>query len=104
VTSLDDVFSALADPTRRAMFRRLVEDGPETATSLAADLPISRQAVVKHLQALGGAGLVTATRHGREVRYEAEPERLRSAVDWLVDTGERWDRRLDRLQRLLADG
>lgn len=101
--SLDDVFSALADPTRRAMFRRLVEEGPDTATALSRDLPISRQAVVKHLQALGEAGLVTSARHGREVRYRAEPERLRAAVDWLTDTGARWDRRLGRLRRHLAE-
>ena len=70
---LDAVFSALADPTRRGLVTRLTRDGPRTATLLARDLPITRQAVVHHLQALGEAGLVDAAREGREVRYRATP-------------------------------
>lgn len=98
---LDTVFGALADPTRRRLVVRLVREGPGTATELAHDLPISRQAVVKHLQALGEAGLVAGRRAGREVRYEATTEPLADAIGWILDAGGRWDRRLDRLRRHL---
>jgi len=99
---LDGVFGALADPTRRSLYERLVTDGPDTATNLVEDLPVSRQAVVKHLQVLAEAGLVSSERHGREVRYAASPERLTPAVGWMMATGARWDRRLDRLRDRLA--
>ncbi len=97
---LDQLFGALADPTRRALLQRLVQQGPDTATRLVEQFAMSRQAVVKHLQALADAGLVTSERDGREVRYRATPDRLRDAVTWLLDTGGRWDRRADRLSRL----
>jgi DNA-binding transcriptional ArsR family regulator len=97
---LDDLFDALADPTRRRLFTRLVQDGPDTATRLAAGLPVSRQAVVKHLQALAEAGLATPERAGREVRYRANPAPLTTAVGWLVEAGAHWDRRLARLERV----
>lgn len=96
--ALDAVFSALADPTRRGLVKRLVVDGPHTATDLARGLPMTRQAVVHHLQALAEAGLVDAARAGREVRYRATPEPLAEAVAWMLDTGVRWDRRLERLR------
>ena len=95
---LDAVFSALADPTRRDLVARLVREGPHTATTLAQGRPMTRQAIVHHLQALGEAGLVDATRDGREVRYRATPEPLGDAVAWMLDTGARWDRRLERLR------
>ena len=100
---LDAVFGALADPTRRLVVRRLLA-GAETATALAGDLPISRQAVVKHLQALAEAGLVAGVREGREVRYRAEPGPLGDAAEWLVATGAAWDRRLARLRGRLGGG
>jgi DNA-binding transcriptional ArsR family regulator len=96
--ALDAVFAALSDPTRRGLVSRLVRDGPHTATDLARDLPMTRQAVVHHLQALGEAGLVDASRAGREVRYRATPEPLAEAVAWMLDAGARWDRRLERLR------
>jgi DNA-binding transcriptional ArsR family regulator len=96
---LDPLFDALADPTRRSLLVRLVRDGPDTASHLAADLPMSRQAVVKHLQGLAEAGLVRPERRGREVRYRATPEPLVDAVRWLVAAGAAWDERLDRLER-----
>jgi DNA-binding transcriptional ArsR family regulator len=99
---LDGVFGALADPTRRGLYERLLADGPDTATNLVEDLPVTRQAVVKHLHVLAEAGLVSAERHGREVRYAASPEPLTPAVGWMVATGARWDRRLDRLRERLA--
>lgn len=99
---LDGVFGALADPTRRGLYERLLADGPDTATNLVEDLSVTRQAVVKHLQVLAEAGLVSSERHGREVRYAASPEPLTPAVGWMVATGARWDRRLDRLRERLA--
>ena len=95
---LDDVFGALADPTRRSLLERLRREGPDTATNLAGDLPLSRQAIEKHLQVLADAGLASAERDGREVRYRAEAAPLDGAVRWLVHTGAAWDRRLDRLR------
>jgi DNA-binding transcriptional ArsR family regulator len=97
--ALDDVFAALADPTRRSLFGRLLADGPDTATRLAGGASVSRQAVVKHLQVLAGAGLASAERAGREVRWSAQPAGLDPAVAWMVDAGAAWDRRLDRLGR-----
>jgi len=97
---LDALFDALADPTRRRLLRRLVEDGPDTASHLAADLPVTRQAVVKHLQGLVEAGLATPERRGREVRYRATPAPLAQAVGWLLAAGAQWDERLGRLDRL----
>jgi DNA-binding transcriptional ArsR family regulator len=96
---LDELFGALADPTRRDLFQRLLHDGPETATRLAEDLPVTRQAVVKHLRALQDARLVEPERDGREVRYRATPEPLADVVAWLAQAGPAWDRRLDRLRR-----
>ncbi|MGH9222535.1 MAG: ArsR/SmtB family transcription factor [Acidimicrobiales bacterium] len=95
---LDAVFGALADPTRRGLVARLARDGPRSATALARELPMTRQAVVHHLQALGGAGLVDARRDGREVRCQATPAALSDAVEWLLGAGARRDRRLGRLR------
>lgn len=92
------VFSALADPTRRFVVRSMAEDGPVTATELAERLPISRQAVAKHLAALGAAGLVDGAKEGRETRYRLTPEPLDHAMAWMADVGSQWDRRLDRLR------
>ena len=99
---LDQLFGALADPTRRALLQRLVHEGPDTATRLVEQFAMSRQAIVKHLQALADAGLVAPEREGREVRYRATPDHLRDAVTWLLDTGANWDRRADRLSRLAS--
>jgi DNA-binding transcriptional ArsR family regulator len=95
---LDALFGALADPTRRAIVVDLVHHGPQSATRLAAGAPLTRQAVVKHLQALEAAGLVAAQRVGREVLYRATPGPLAGAVGWLLDAGATWDRRIDRLR------
>lgn len=94
---LDDLFGALADPTRRTIFQRLIHDGPQTATTLSADAPLSRQAVVKHLQALVDAGLAAPARSGREVRYAATPEPLAAVLAWLTESSTSWDRRIERL-------
>lgn len=101
---LDALFAVLADPTRRRIVERLVHDGPHTATQLAVDAAITRQGIVKHLQALADVGLVAPERVGREVRYRATTEQLADAVTWLLRTSGQWDRRLDTLQRHTADG
>jgi len=97
VTALDDLFSALSDPTRRALFDRLLSDGPDTATRLAQHTTLTRQAVVKHLQALVEAGLAEPRRAGREVRYAATPDPLATVVTWLTESSRGWDRRAARL-------
>jgi DNA-binding transcriptional ArsR family regulator len=94
----EPVFAALSDPTRRALLTRLSDGGPATATQLAAELPITRQAVVKHLEALREAQLVTSAREGREVRYTVTPGPLADAVGWIADVGAQWDSRLAALQ------
>jgi DNA-binding transcriptional ArsR family regulator len=73
--------------------------GPVTATELAAHLPVSRQAVVKHLDALRTAGLVDRDKHGRDVRYGLRPTALHSAAAWMDDVGAAWDKRLATLAR-----
>lgn len=95
------VFGALADPTRRALLAAIAEQPRTTATELAAELPISRQAVLKHLTALGEAGLVDRERSGREVRYRVTPAPLSDAVSWMADVGAQWDERLGVLKRQL---
>jgi DNA-binding transcriptional ArsR family regulator len=95
---LDELFAALADPSRRRIIELLVQRGPQSATQLASEFAFSRQAVVKHLQALSTTGLVVGERHGREVRYRATVEQLRDAVTWLLDAGQDWDRRAERLR------
>jgi DNA-binding transcriptional ArsR family regulator len=95
------VFAALADPTRRHLLAALAEHGGATATGLAAELPISRQAVAKHLATLGRAGLVSASRSGRESRFELDPRPLTDAAAWLTAVGGEWDKRLGDLRRLL---
>jgi DNA-binding transcriptional ArsR family regulator len=102
VADVDAVFAALADPTRRRLIDQLSAEGPMSATDLALRYPVTRQAVVKHLGALTAAGLVRADRHGREVRYGVLPERLDNVAAWLVEVGERWDRRLAALAEQLG--
>ncbi len=101
---VDAVFSALADERRRSLVEVLAARGSATATELAVGLPVTRQAVAKHLASLGEAGLVAMTRSGREVRYRLTPEPLEDAVAWIERVGASWDERLAALERHLADG
>jgi len=96
------VFGALADPTRRQLLIALAAGPAATATQLAAELPISRQAVLKHLAALSEAGLLERERTGREVRYRVTPEPMSDAVSWIAEVGGQWDRRLASLARTLG--
>ena len=99
----DRVFQALADPTRRAVISRLSTAHGLTPTELAAGLPISRQAVAKHLATLDAAGLVHRRREGRETRYQLQAAPLTAVIAWLGEVGGQWDRRLARLAALVSD-
>lgn len=92
------VFTALSDPTRREVIRRLSASGPSTLGELSADLPVSRQAVSKHLSVLEESGLVATVGESRRRRYRLTPRPLADAMDWIVDVGAGWDERLDALR------
>lgn len=93
------IFAALADDTRRAVLDAVADRGSATATELTAVVPVSRQAVAKHLGVLRDAGLVEARRAGRETRYQVRAAALRPAAAWLADADRDWDERLQRLKR-----
>jgi DNA-binding transcriptional ArsR family regulator len=95
------VFGALADPTRRQLLSTIAAR-PATATELAGSLPISRQAVVKHLNALSEAGLLERLPAGRQVRYRVTPAPLSEAVSWMAAVGGQWDDRLAALERTFS--
>jgi DNA-binding transcriptional ArsR family regulator len=97
---VDTVLAALADPTRRRLLERLTGRPAVSASALARDLPVSRQAVAKHLTILQEAGLVTGRRAGREVVFDVDPEGLRAAASWMTAMAEAWDSRLQRLKAL----
>ena len=103
MSGVDDAFAALADPTRRHLLQVLVRGGAGTATGLAARLPVTRQAVGKHLAVLERAGLVRARRVGRESRYEPRTAALAEAADWLAELAAEWDQRLGRIAALAED-
>ena len=96
----DALWSAVADPTRRRVLDVLLEHGEATTTTLAAGLPVTRQAVAKHLAVLDRVGLVAGERRGREVRYAIRPERLDDAAEAMAQVAAQWDRRLARIKRL----
>jgi len=96
----DDLWSAIGDPTRRRMLDLLLSEGGGTATSLSERLPVTRQAVAKHLVVLDRVGLVHATAIGRERQFRVDPEQLARAVAQLADVGAAWDARLHRIRRI----
>lgn len=98
------IFTALSDPTRRRLVRLLGERQTVTASSLTGELPMTRQAITKHLAGLADAGLVASARAGRETHWTLTPEPLADAMAWMVTAGARWDDRLDRLERELTSG
>jgi DNA-binding transcriptional ArsR family regulator len=100
----DAVFAALADPTRRGLLETVAERGPLSATDLARDRPITRQAVAKHLDVLSSAGLIERRRAGRETLYEARTTALGEVVRWIEVVDRCWDRRLSRLRDQLGTG
>jgi DNA-binding transcriptional ArsR family regulator len=96
----DDLWAAVADPTRRRLLDLLLARGGATATSLADELPVSRQAVAKHLAVLDRTGLVDGRREGREVLYTVRPERLEEARKRMADIAAEWEGRLAAIKRI----
>ncbi len=100
----EEVLAALADPTRRRILDLLAARGEATATILAAELPVTRQGVVKHLAALDRVGLVAGHRQGREMRYRVMPERLSATARWMDQVAAEWDGRLSAIKRIAEAG
>lgn len=96
----DALWAAVADPTRRRVLDALLEEGEASTTTLAEGMPVTRQAVAKHLAVLNRVGLVAGRRRGREVRYAVRPERLDDAAEAMACVAAQWDRRLARIKRL----
>lgn len=98
MTVVEDVLSALADPTRRELLEQISRRGGATATMLAEDLPISRQAVVQHLTVLDAVDLVVGRHAGREHRFELRTDRLSETARWMRGLTDQWDRRLQAIR------
>jgi len=96
----DDLWSAIGDPTRRRLLDLLLVDGGGTATTLGRQLPVTRQAVAKHLGVLDRVGLVRVAPAGREKRYQVDDAQLARAVAQLAAVGSAWDARLQRIKRI----
>jgi ArsR family transcriptional regulator, cadmium/lead-responsive transcriptional repressor len=99
----DALWAAVGDPSRRRVLDALLVRGTATPTALADDLPLTRQAVTKHLAVLDRAGLVTGRRHGRELRFAVDPGRLGEAQQALTDVARSWDRRLLAIKRIAEE-
>lgn len=99
----EGVFGALADPTRRRVLTLVARQGPASASSMVEHLPVTRQAIARHLAVLSEAGLVRGRRRGHQVQFELVPETLSATADWLRQIGAEWDDRLARLKVYLAD-
>jgi DNA-binding transcriptional ArsR family regulator len=97
---VDELWSAVADPTRRRVIGVLLDRGEATATMLAGELPVTRQAVDKHLAVLNRAGLVERRRRGREVRHAVRPQRLDAATRSMAEVAAEWDARLAAIKRI----
>jgi DNA-binding transcriptional ArsR family regulator len=100
--SIDGVFRALADPTRRLVLERLTR-GPDSVSGLAAPFDMALPSFVEHLRVLEGCGLVRSTKTGRVRTYQLVPKRLRMAEDWLARQRALWERRLDQLDAYLLE-
>lgn len=98
--SVEEVLLALADPVRQKILHMLAEQGGATATTLATRIPVTRQAIVKHLGVLERAGLVTSRRLGREVWYLVRPQALNAPVRWMQNLATQWEQRLQVIKRL----
>ena len=96
----DDLWTAIADPSRRRVLDLLVQRGEATASSLAGQVPFTRQAVSKHLVVLEEAGLVDRRKHGREVLFRVDADRLDQATRAMAEVARQWDRRLTTIKRL----
>ena len=96
----DELWSAIADPSRRRVLDLVVSSGEVSASWLAGHVPFSRQAVSKHLVVLEEAGLVSRRKQGREVLYQVDADRLDRAIRAMADVAAQWDRRLGTIKRL----
>jgi ArsR family transcriptional regulator, cadmium/lead-responsive transcriptional repressor len=97
---VDELWSAVGDPTRRRMLDVLLDHGEATATTLAGELPVTRQAISKQLAVLNRAGLVEGRRRGREMRYAVRPQRLDAATRSMAQVAAEWDARLAAIKRI----
>ena len=100
MTTDDELWSAVADPSRRHVLDLLVCGGPASASALADEVPFTRQAVMKHLAVLEDAGLVRRRREGREVQFAVEPQRLDDATRAMRQLAADWDRRLQQIKKI----
>lgn len=100
---LDALWAAVTDPTRRQVLDVLLARGPASATTIAAHVSVTRQAVAKHLAVLSRAGVVRADRHGREVRYAVDPDRLDVITRRMAEIAAEWDGRLVAIKRIAED-
>ena len=100
-SAAENLFKALADPTRRAIFERLTREGSQTVHALTERAGVSQPMVSKHLSALKRARLVRHRRQGRETHYQARPEALAPLVDWISHYGAFWQNKFDRLEDVL---
>lgn len=96
----DELWSAIADPSRRRVLDLLVHSGPASASALAEEVPFTRQAVMKHLAVLEEAGLVIRGRQGREVRFAVQPRRLDEATQAMMRLAGEWEVRLASIKRI----
>jgi len=96
----DELWAAIGDPTRRRVLDSLLAGGPGTASGLSRELPVSRQAIAKHLAVLERVGLVEAEPAGREVRYGVNSEQFARAVAQLAAVSRVWDVRLQRIKSI----
>ena len=103
IGGVEPVFVAVADPTRRLILERLRASGPLSISALGDGLPMTRQAVTKHLAILRDSGLIRVRRSGRERLHELDAEPLREVDDWLRPYAEAWDRRIEALRRHLGE-
>ena len=96
----DDLWSAIGDPTRRRLLEALLFRGRASATALAEEMPVTRQAIVKHLVVLERVGLVRRERHGREIQFEVDPNAVDTAAEAMARVAATWDKRLLRIKQL----
>jgi ArsR family transcriptional regulator, cadmium/lead-responsive transcriptional repressor len=96
----DELWAAIAEPSRRRLLDALLLNPGSSASALARELPLTRQAIAKHLTVLEQSGLVTNTKVGREVQYSVDPERMQAASRILQDAGSSWDQRLHAIKQI----
>ena len=99
----EEVWLAVADPSRRSLLDLLINKGEATASGLASEVPFSRQAVAKHLAVLEKAQLVSSRRQGREVLFSVRPTQIDNAAQMMLSVGRAWDARLQSIKRIAEE-